>query len=100
LIFAAIGAILIGLGVGVGYLLHALIPGLQIDLAIVAGAVFAVGLIDLFMRFLQAFRNTANELNEDAAFVDEPFVAIPPGWFRLHRSGRKTRRNQGPRTRS
>ncbi|MBF0237480.1 MAG: hypothetical protein HQM12_07235 [SAR324 cluster bacterium] len=45
LLFVAIGSsLLILFGVGIGYLLYAIIPGMEIGMGIVAGAIFAVGL--------------------------------------------------------
>jgi hypothetical protein len=82
LVFGAIGAALIGLGVGIGYLLRALIPGLEIDLAIVAGAV------------LWAMRETKREADEEEIFAHEPLVALPRSWLRPEPFGRKSKKRK------
>jgi hypothetical protein len=63
----------------IGYLLRA--DPRRDDLAIVAGAVFAVGLIDLFLRCLRVMNRTRDKLDEEKALVDEPFVAVPRSWL-------------------
>jgi hypothetical protein len=93
-VFGIIGAILIGLGIGIGYLLHALVPDLEIDLAIVAGAVFAVGLLDLIPRFIGMVREAKDEDEKEEFLADDSLVAVPRSWLRPESSSRKSKKRK------
>ncbi len=88
---AVIAAIVTGIGVALGYLLAAVIPGLSLGLAIVAGMVAAVGTLDLFLRLISALnrRASASEEGDEASEFDEPFVVIPRGFWRASRRRKK-----------
>jgi membrane protein implicated in regulation of membrane protease activity len=93
LFFAVIGGLLIALGVGIGFLLHAVIPELSLGLAVVAGAVFAVGAVDLFRRFLAALRQFQRESRQEHVDLDDSIIAIPRSWIeRRSGTGRKKKR--------
>ncbi len=89
-----IGAAVIDLGIGIGYLLRALIPGLEIGMAIVAGAVFAIGILGLFGRVIRAFQEKADDLNVEAPFADDSFIAVPRNWLLPPPSGGKKKRRK------
>lgn len=55
-IMFAIAAIFILFGVGIGFVLSKMIPGMDIGLGIVAGAIFSFGIIDLWLRFFKGVR--------------------------------------------
>lgn len=78
-----IGAIVISLGVGIGYALSALLPGVNPSLGIVAGAIFSIGIIDLFLRLMAAIRRSQLDGAEQEDEPAEPFLVIPSGF--LHR---------------
>jgi hypothetical protein len=77
MIFCIVAVPVIGLGIGLGYALKALIPGLDLGWAIVAGAVFAVGIVDMTARFLLAVRKTRQDAEEEESAGDEPWIRIP-----------------------
>lgn len=63
IIFVSIlGAIIILLGVGIGFVLSKLISGLEIGMGIIAGAIFSVGIIDFTIRFIVGLNKTMNTL--------------------------------------
>jgi membrane protein implicated in regulation of membrane protease activity len=92
LVLAILGTILIGLGVGIGYLLWAILPGIDLGMAIVAGAVFAVGLLDLFRRLVVSMKKQQEDSEAEAALGDEPLVVMPRSLLERTPSGRTKRK--------
>jgi uncharacterized integral membrane protein len=96
IIFVVVAVPVLGVGLGLGYALWAVIPGLDLGFAIVAGAVFAVGICSMTGRFLNATREVgrASDEQEDIPEDEEPWVAIAPHLFssRTPRRGGKKRR--------
>ena len=92
LTLAILGTILIGLGVGIGYLLWAILPGIELGMAIVAGAVFAVGLLDLFRRLMASMKKQQKDSEAEAALGDKPLVVMPRSLLERTPSGRTKRR--------
>lgn len=76
-----IGAIVISLGVGIGYALSTLLPGVEPSLGIVAGAIFSIGIIDLFLRLMAALRRSQLDAAEQEEEPAEPFLVIPSGFL-------------------
>jgi len=83
LLFCLAAIPILGLGIGLGYGLHAVIPGLDLNWAIVAGAVFSVGIWDMLMRFMTIAHGIEQDLrekddeDEEQTQSDEPWVVIP-----------------------
>ncbi len=88
-----IGAIVIGLGVGIGYGLSALIPGLDLGFALVAGAIFAIGVLDLFLRYLSALSRTKPTSSDDVV-MDDPLVVVPRSFFQPRPAGKKRKKSR------
>jgi len=83
-VFGIITVPVLGLGIALGYGLRALIPGLELGWAIVAGAVFATGIAEMMTRSLLAVRTGMRsaaggeeEEDEGEEGPDEPWVTIP-----------------------
>jgi len=88
-VFGIITVPVLGLGIALGYGLRALIPGLELGWAIVAGAVFATGIAEMMTRSLLAVRTgmrsvaggdeeeEEEEEDEGEEGPDEPWVTIP-----------------------
>ncbi len=94
MIFCLVAVPVLGLGIGLGYALKAVIPGLDLGWAIVAGAVFAVGIIDMAARFLRATREMKRPDEEEDVTTDEPWIVFPRSFFPpavSRRRGRKKR---------
>jgi hypothetical protein len=102
LVFGVVAVPVIGLGLALGYGLRAVIPGLDIGWAIVAGAVFATGIVDLTARFLLAARvekrsaeegdeeeDDDDDEEEEEEGPDEPWVTIPRRSVPPAKSGRR-----------
>ncbi len=75
--FLVVSVPVLGLGIAFGYALHALIPGLELGWALVAGAVFATGIVDMMARFLLAARGTRQTNEEEDLVGAEPWIRIP-----------------------
>ena len=89
-----IGTVLIPLGVGIGYLLT-LLPGVEIGMGIVAGAVFAIGIVQVFLWFLVNFGPPEEDDGDVEADVDEPILLVPSRFF--HRRPSSSRRKRKKR---
>lgn len=63
--FSAVSAVLILLGVGIGFLLSALLPGVDLAAGIVAGAVFSLGITDVLRRIVAALLDQDDESGEE-----------------------------------
>ena len=79
MIFCVVAVPTISLGIGLGYGLHALIPGLDLGWAMVAGAVFAVGIVDMAARLLIATREREQMREQGDLMADEPWLVLPRG---------------------
>ena len=82
-VFCVVAVPVIGLGLALGYLLRAVIPGLDLGWAIVAGAVFATGIVDMTARFLLAIRERERTAGEEDLMADEPWLVVPRSFFPL-----------------
>ncbi len=78
-VFLVVSVPVLGLGIAIGYALHALIPGLELGWAIVAGAVFATGIVDMMARLLMATRETEQMTEQEDLMADEPWLVFPRG---------------------
>ncbi|MBF0349765.1 MAG: hypothetical protein HQM11_01980 [SAR324 cluster bacterium] len=107
LVFVAIvSSLLILFGVGIGYLLYALIPGMEIGTGIVAGAIFAVGLPLLLFTSGMAtehspsskyvIREEEEDEDEDDDEEDTIIHHVPP----RNISASRKRRRRPPRNRN
>jgi len=88
-----IGVILIGLGIGIGYLLSALLPGVDIGTGLVAGAIFSVGIAWLFLQLILVF--LLPEEDEEEGEFDEPIILTTSRF--LQRRMTSERRGRGRR---
>ncbi len=94
MIFLIVSVPAVGLGIALGYGLHALIPGLDLGWAIVAGAVFATGIVDMTARFLLATRKADRPTDEEDVVIGAPWITIPRSFFppaASRKRGRKKR---------
>jgi hypothetical protein len=92
-VFCVVAIPVIGLGLALGYGLRAVIPGLDLGWAIVAGAVFATGIVDMAARLLLATREREPPSDEDDILADEPWIRIPRS-FLLPEVPRKRRKKK------
>lgn len=79
MVFGVVTVPVIGLGLALGFGLRALIPGLDLGWAIVAGAVFAVGIVDMAARLLIATREREQMTEQEDLMADEPWLVFPRG---------------------
>ena len=85
----------LALGIGLGYALWAVIPGLDLGWAVVAGAVFAVGIADMTGRLLHAMRDVEPPSDKEEATEDEePWVAIAPHLFHSRTPRKRPRKRR------
>ena len=78
LVFVCIGIFVVSIGVGIGFALSKMISGMGIGMAILAGAIFSVGIIDFWARLLSLI-NRLEEGPDDIENldIDEPLVIMP-----------------------
>ncbi len=79
MVFGVVTVPVIGLGLALGFGLRALIPGLDLGWAIVAGAVFATGIVDMTARLLIATRERGQMTEQEDLMADEPWLVFPRG---------------------
>jgi membrane protein implicated in regulation of membrane protease activity len=85
--FCLIAAFLCAVAVGIGFLLAACIPSLQLGHGIIAGAIVAVATLYFLRRLLKA---AANYPDDDEGIPDDHPVIVLPKDF-LHRGPRKSK---------
>jgi hypothetical protein len=92
LVFGVVAVPVIGLGLALGYGLRAVIPGLDTGWAIVAGAVFATGIVDMTARLLLAVHDMKESDEQEEVPTHAPWVTIPRSF--LPPTGRKRGRKR------
>lgn len=77
-VFLCIGIFVISIGIGIGFALFKMVSGIGIGMAILAGAIFSVGIIDFWARLLSLI-NKLEEGSDDLEDldIDEPLVIMP-----------------------
>ena len=70
-LFSIVGVVVISIGVGIGYLLTQIIPGVEIGLGVVAGAIFSLGILSFCGKI---FSITKEE--EYSNYVDDEDIEI------------------------
>jgi uncharacterized membrane protein YedE/YeeE len=93
-IFLVVAVPVIGLGIALGYGLRAVIPGLDLGWAMVAGAVFAVGIADMAARLLRATQKMEQSDGEEVALTEEPWFVIHRGFFSPGGGSRRQRKRR------
>jgi len=90
-----IGIIIICIGVGIGFILSKLITGLTLGMGIIAGAIFSIGIIDYWIKFISAVGGNQEIFNyeNDHLKDEEPFVIFPPQYSKTLRKKRKKKKN-------
>lgn len=95
IVFLIIGSIVISIGVGIGFVLSKIIPDLGIGMGIVAGAIFSIEIIKLFIRLLSAFREEIEDSNErEDSEYDEPYVALHQAFIKTSKSIKRARKKR------
>lgn len=77
-----VGVIVIGLGIGIAYGLRLIMPKVDIGMALVAGAVFSFGIIDLLLRLMASVGASAPDAEEEETDLEEPILVIPSALWR------------------
>ncbi len=75
LAFFVIAAFLASLAVGIGFLLTAWVPTLQLGHAVIAGAVVAPATLYFFLRLINATNRMSDE--DDGISGDHPVLVLP-----------------------
>lgn len=78
--FCLIVGFLSAVAVGIGFLLAACIPGLELGHAIIAGSVIAAATLYIYRQMMNAVPDRKED-EEDVA-IDEPVVVLPKSFFR------------------
>jgi hypothetical protein len=90
LVFCLIAGFLGGLAVGIGFLLKACVPVLQLGHAIIAGCVIAVTTVYFCGRLISRVGSEADDGTPD----DHPVFVLPKDFFRHLPGGSKPRRKR------
>lgn len=90
LVFLIILALLLGFGIGIGFLLHWLIPAIELGIATLIGIV-AIGMAFRSLSRLMSSLPEAGEDVEDGNRIREAVYLIEPDAFRRRRKRRATR---------
>ena len=93
-VFLLMGAVIIGIGVGIGFFLSKIIPNLGIEFAIVAGAIFSIGIIHFFIKLMSTLLNYEEELEYDDIEFEEPPIILPPKILKSSGSKRNKKRKK------
>jgi len=94
LAFCLIAAFLAALAVGIGFVLTACVPALQLGHAIIAGAIVAPATLYYFRRLLNAINDMSEGENEDGIPDDHPVVVLPKDFLYRFPGRSKTRKKR------
>jgi hypothetical protein len=89
--FCVIGAILILLGVGISFALAKFIPGVDFKSGIIAGAIFSIGIVHFFLRFVKTFNAYGETPGDEGVEPEKSFFEVPRDLWRVPRTRRKRR---------
>jgi hypothetical protein len=77
-VFLFVAIFVVSIGIGIGFVLSKMISGMGIGMAILAGAIFSVGIIDFWARLLHLINKTEEDSDDiEGLDIDEPLVIMP-----------------------
>ena len=91
ILFLIFSFLIVLFGVGIGFLLSKLISGVGIGMGIIAGAIFSIGSIDFFLRYISSIMKDKDDqlIEKVNSEIEEPVIVIPKKFWKNSKSNRK-----------
>lgn len=88
-----IGLFVIGVGIGIAFVLRKLFSGLEIGMAIIASAIFSYTIIDCVTRLISSINESKNWENTENDDIDleEPAIITRPSLWKQSKYKKKKR---------